>query len=157
MVSLSPDPLPLTPLPGTLLDEGPKNGIDGPEQTLSQHDQKPPTSLELAPCHSSVAFVIEGPEWYEAWVSVLSADGAPIAWGHATEIRFEEVWRGRRVDGFLLEKFKQERCSALELCLTKAWESVDSLVARSDRYRPRDWGSMARHPRNLMRHLLMKL
>ncbi len=80
--------------------------------------------------------IIEAPERYQAFVSILSAQGTPCSWGYAQESRYEEIWRRGGEGGLVLEKVKEERLDAPSRCLTQAWEEARSRLEGSELVTP---------------------
>ncbi|MEE9202922.1 MAG: hypothetical protein V3U31_07005 [Dehalococcoidia bacterium] len=87
------------------------------------------------------AVVVEADEHYQAFVSILSAQGTICAWGYAREFRYQEAWQKRWDGGMLLEKVSQERPNALGLCLNRAWHDAWSRFEGSKRPTPPAHGS----------------
>ncbi len=65
-------------------------------------------------------FVLEGPEYYEAFAYVFTEQGATGSTGYATEARYEEVWCTRGPRSMLLEKVRRARSAALRQAITNA-------------------------------------
>ncbi len=112
----------------------PEPGSDGQhaEATASEPtDTSPDPASGVWPLYPA-AVVVEGNEHYQAFVSILSAQGTICAWGCATESRHEETWRKRWDGGVLLERVTQERPNALGLCLNRAWHDAWSRFEGSE-------------------------
>lgn len=125
-------------------------GITAPEPgSNGQHEEAPESeSMDASsdllsgtwPLFPS-AVVVEAAEHYQAFVSILTAQGTICAWGCATESRHEEAWRKRWDGGLLLEKVTQERPNALGLCLNRAWHDAWSRFEGSQQLPPLAHGS----------------
>ena len=73
-----------------------------------------------------VIYIASGPDYYEAFVFVLSPHGGVRSSGYAKENRFDEVWTGGGEKGILLEKVKRECPDALNRSVAKAWRSAST-------------------------------
>ena len=94
------------------------NGIQGEKppkwaEAIGPKPQPHPARDEqnLAPAF----LIIQGTDYYYAWVSFVSAEGITGAWGYAKEARYEEVWQRRWEGGVILEKARNERPDAAVL------------------------------------------
>ena len=78
------------------------------------------------PARFQALLVLEGPEYYEAFAYVFTAQGATGSTGYATEARYEEVWCTSGPRGMLLEKVRRARPAALRQAITNALHEASS-------------------------------
>ena len=150
MVSLSPDPLPLTPLPGTLLNPQSRNEETASGANSTGDQAMPRVSATAAPIAQAsqspggaplipAILVVQGADCYQAFAYLLTRRGTARSWGHGVETRYEEIWRGGGEKGMLLEKVKHERPGALERAVGAAWRVACSQIESSEQPEP-NWG-----------------
>lgn len=105
---------------------------DTTHESKSSVPDTPSTPAPVDSAFSVTALVIEAPEHYQTFVSLLSAKGTALGSGYAKEIRYEEVWQAREDGGLVLEKVKRERPDAVSLCVTRAWQIAHSQLEGSE-------------------------
>ncbi len=108
-------------------DSGDRAGLQDrstdPEPSKVNGQTNPVTGL---PAPFPALFVLEGPEYYEAFAYVFTEQGATGSTGYATEARYEEVWCTRGPRGMLLEKVRRARPAALRQAITNALHEASS-------------------------------
>ena len=80
-----------------------------------------------------VVFVLENSDHFEAFVCNFTSAGTLRSQGYGREARYEEVLSRVGEKGMILERVKQERTDALDLCLSMAWNSASARPSRSNR------------------------
>ncbi len=78
-----------------------------------------------------VVLVVETSDHFEAIACNFTSAGTLRSQGYGREDKYEDVWGGVGEKGMILERVKQERTDALELCLSKAWEGASARPSRS--------------------------
>lgn len=121
-----------------LSEERTRDGADSKLLTAtSQKSDVTNNPLQMPESEGSVTLpvvlVIETSGHIEAFVCNFTSVGALCSWGYAQEARYEEVWGRVGEKGMILERVKQERTDALDLCVSKAWNSASALLSGSNR------------------------
>jgi len=119
----------------------------GDERTRDEADGKPSTpashisgvsnhALQKPESEGSdtypVVLVVETSEHFEAFACNFTSAGTLRSQGYSREDKYEDVWGGVGEKGMILERVNRERTDALELCVSKAWNSAFARLSTSN-------------------------
>ena len=121
-----------------LSDERTGDGADSKFPTpASQISDVTDRAVQKPESEGSVTFpvvlVLETSDHFEAFICNFTSVGALSSWGHTQEAKYEKVLSRVGEKGIILERVKQERTDALELCVSKAWNSASARHSGSKR------------------------